>query len=333
MRIPLVNKINKVNNFFVERVLPDVGALFVQKGDKLEPFSRVGETKISYFLQKIDPAFTLTKAPNSYIAKGVEVGQKKVSSFKLQKLYAPYNGFIRSVGDGTFLFEQEKQNYTLLSGVWGEVKDVVENKAVLIQSSATVIYAAISTGFDAEGELVVLPNPSELLEDPYFNNFTKEVGGKIIYSGYFIKLENLKKAIDFGVRGIIAGGCDMASIKYAQQAGFSLVSLSGYGRIPTPVSIYELFNSVSNRYVFIRGSVGEVFVPSEVPFNEAPKKSKKDFFVNIKNGMIVQILERPYFGWMGVVENFDESKVSVRLLNGVEVISIDSTNLLSLGLQ
>ncbi len=331
MRIPVAQKINNTNKFYVERVLPDIGSIFVQKGDKLEPFSRVGETKISHYLQKIDPQVSLTKSVNSFIAKGVEIGEVKLGSFKKKKYIAPYNGFIRSVGDGTYLFEQEKQNYTLLSGVWGEVQEVVENKAVLVMAPCTIIYCAVSSPFDTEGELVVLPNPSELLEDPYFNNFTKEVAGKIIYSGYFIKLENLKRAIELGVKGIIAGGCDKVSLDYAKKNNFALMSISGYGRIPTPVSIYDLFSSVSNRYVFLRGKSGEIYVPSETPFQDQQAKSKKDFFVELKNDMIVQILERPYFGWMGVVESFDEQKISVRLLNGVEVITVMPTNLLSLG--
>lgn len=331
MQIPIAQKINNTNKFLIERVLPDIGSVFVQKGDRVEPFSRVGETKISNFMQKIDKNLTLTKSVNSFIAKGVEIGEQKISSFKKKKVYAPYNGFIRSVGDGTYLFEQEKLHYTLLSGVWGEVQEVVENKAVLIQAPSTIVYCAVSTPFDAEGELVVLPNPSELLEDPYFNNFTKEVAGKIIYSGYFIKLENLKRAIELGVKGIIAGGCDKVSLDYAKQKNFALMSISGYGRIPTPVSIYDLFNSVSNRYIFLRGKAGELYIPADSPFLDSKEKAKKDFFVELKNDMIVQILERPYFGWMGVVESFDDSKISVRLLNGVEVITVMPTNLLSLG--
>jgi len=196
--------------------------------------------------------------------------------------------------------------------------------------SATIVYCAVSTPFEAEGELVVLPNPTELLEDPYFNKFTKDIAGKIIYSGYFIKLENLKKAINLGVRGIIAGGVDKRSFDYAQKNGFVLASLNGYGRIPTPDSIFAFLSSVSNRYIFIRGEKGEILIPGGEKFDTKMADRSKDYFTEIKNGMIVQVLDRPYFGWMGVVKSVEGDKVEVVLDNAVETVAVKSTNLLAL---
>lgn len=328
-KIPLVEKIYRTDSFFIERTLPDVGSMYVTKDANAEPFTKLGETKVSYFFEKIPPSFFLIRKPNTFIEKGVLIGERKKGYFKIDKLFAPYNGFIREVGDGSHIFEQEKENFVLYSGTWGKVVDLVENKSVLIKGSATIIYASVSTAFEAEGELVVLPNPSELLEDPYFRHFTKGIAGKVIYSGYFIKLENLKKAIDLGVKGIIAGGFDKVSFDYAQKNGFLLASISGFGKIPTPDPIYDLFQSVSNRYIFIRGQRGEILIPSADKFN-VKESENKNFLVELKNDMIVQVLERPYFGFLGTVKGQKDGKIEVALSSSVEVISVRSTNLIAL---
>ncbi len=330
IKLPLVEKIHRTNDFFVERILPDVGKTFVLEGEEVEPFTKIGETKASYFFEKIDPGSTITRDVNSYIEKGLDIAQRRRGILRVNRLYAPYSGFIRKIVDGTYVFEQEKEFFSLLAGAWGKVSGVVENKSVLIKGSATILYCAVCTPFESEGELVVLPNPTELLEDPYFNNFTKEITGKVIYSGHFIKLENLKRAIDLGVSGIIAGGANRTTFDFAQKNGFLLAILSGYGRIPTPESIFELLSSVSNRYVFVRGQSGEILIPSPSKFSDDDIKEKEDYFVELKNDMMVQVLERPYFGWVGNVEAINGEEVSVKLIGGGEKVSVRPTNLLAL---
>ena len=327
-KIFMIDKVKRTGNFFVERTLPDLGEVFVKAGDSVEPFTKIGQAKVSYFFQKVPSGQEILKEPNEYVEKGVLVSRVNKGQFKYTNFYAPYNGFLRPVGDGSFVFEQDKEKFELFSGAWGVVKSVVENKSVLISGSATVIYCAVASSYEAEGELVVLPNPTELLEDPYFANFTKEVSGKIIYSGHFIKLENLKRAIKIGVRGIIAGGFDKESLDFAQKSGFALASISGFGRIPTPDQIFDFFSQGTNRYIFIRGPAGEILIPSKDKFEE--ESGDKDFLIEIKNDMIVQVLERPYFGWIGSVKSVDKDRVKIAFPGRIEEVLVRPTNLLAL---
>lgn len=327
-RLPLIEKVDKTNEVFIERVLPDLGQLLVKVGDKVEPFTKAGTASVSYFYVKIDPRFTLTKTLNSYIEKGVTIGERRKGLKKLT-LIAPFNGFIRAVGDGSFVFEQDKQSHTLLSGLWGDVVGSVPSKSFVVKGSATRVYSAVSTPFEAEGELVVLPNPPEILQDPYFTKFTKDVSGKIIYAGYHVRLENIKRALKLGIRGVIAGGFDKESYDFGLQSGFTIAAISGYGSIPTPAYIYDLLKSVANRYVFIRGQTGEIIIPSDHVFEDAHSE-KKDFFTEIKSGMIVQVLERPFFGWTGVITELTDGKVKVKLDNHSEEILVKPVNLIAL---
>ena len=128
LSVALVEKIYKTNKFYIERTLPDVGKIYVKKGDIVQPFTKVGETKTSFFFQEIDPVFKLTKEVDTYIEKGIQIGVYKRNPFRVLKLYAPYNGFIRMVGRDNFVFEQEKENFHLLAGIWGQVIDIVESK-------------------------------------------------------------------------------------------------------------------------------------------------------------------------------------------------------------
>ncbi|MEK7595760.1 MAG: hypothetical protein AAB443_04220 [Patescibacteria group bacterium] len=328
-KLPLVQKVFTTNSFLVERTLPEEGEIFVKTGENVEPFTKIGGTKVSYFKVKIPQEFVLKKPIDTFIEKGIEIGEYKKNAIRIVRLYASFNGFIRKDANG-YYFEQDKVNFSLLSGLWGEVKEVLANKSVLIQGSATIVYFAASTPHDAEGELIVFPNPSEILEDPYFNNFTKEIAGKVIYTGYFVKLNNVKKAMNLGVKGLIAGGCDKTTLEFAKANNFALGAISGFGRIPTPQEIFDLFNSVANRYIFIRGKKGEIFIPSDRKFSKLVNKEKLSLFSEPKSGMIVQVLERPYFGWMGTLEDEEKDRFRVRLHQGGKIIYAKPTNILVL---
>lgn len=327
LKYPVIRKIALTNDFLIERVLPSVGGINVKVNEKVEPFTRIGDSKISYFSNKIPSDYRVTKELNTYIENGISIAEKKLNPFKVSEIFAPFSGFLKQKTDGVY-FEQESVNFQLFSGVYGQVLKVLEKRCALIKSSARIIYCALCSKVSCEGELVVLPNPTELIEDPYFNNFTKDISGKIIYSGYFIKLDNLKKAQKLGVRGIFAGGFDRETYEYAVSSNFFLGSLGGYGRIPTPTPIFNLLNSVASRYIFVNGGRGEIVIPSEKEFPVTEIAKETALFTNLKNGMIVQVLERPYFGWLGEVQAQVQDIVMVKLADGDEVVNVRETNLL-----
>jgi hypothetical protein len=172
------------------------------------------------------------------------------------------------------------------------------------------------------GELVVFPNPSDILKNSYLENFIKGVKGKIIYIGDSVGLDVIKKAFDMGTLAIIAGSMSSESMNFSVANDFAVGVFTGFGKIRTPEEIYRFLSSVSYRYVFFEGDKNLLRIPVKVEdlrgissINQESTDAElesKEVFREIKEGMVVQVFQEPHFGWVGEVDRVEESCIFVK---------------------
>ena len=169
MYIPVLRKIINRNNALIERALPESGELIVHVGDKVEPFNQLGLCKVSYNQLELPAKFTPIENLNySKILQGSTLGKSDG-----MYIHAPYNGFLEKNENGTWVFKEVGREYNLLAGSWGSVKNIIEDKSVLIEAYSKDFLLPVATGENYSGELIVFPNPSELLIGSFLENFTK----------------------------------------------------------------------------------------------------------------------------------------------------------------
>ena len=328
MLAPIIRKIVENKTVMVERYLPSKGNLFVQKGDKLEPFQKLGDCMHSlntvYFPNDFEPVKFLRE--KVYFQKGNPLG--KIGA---KKISAEENGYMSfDAATGEYFFEEMPVKYTLLSGLWGEVSDVVPESSVLIKTTVTEVDLVACTNTFSFGELVVFPNPTEILEKFYLESFVKTTEGKIVYVGHYADVDTIRKAHDLKISAILAGSADPVGFSFAKSVNMGLGVLSGFGKLETPDHIYKLFNSVAYRHVFFHGDLGVLRIPmsGESDENAAVKKKKAPFKVikKVTKGQKVQVLQKPHFGKMGIIDRVSVSSIFVRFDNELGPVEIDLPN-------
>jgi len=329
MYIPSIKNVIYRNDVFMERVLASDGTFFVKVGDVVEAFTELGVSKVSYESLDLGESikFTKGKGIGSRIISGATLG--KIGS---RNVKAPFTGTLVKVGE-KYILEQEKKDYLLLSGLWGEVVDITEGKSVLIKTQATDLHMMACTKGVVEGELLVFPNPSDILQVQYLEKYAKNVFRKILYVGDFANLALVKKAVGLHVGGILAGSALRESFVLAKKSGVFLGVFSGFGNLPTPQNVFDTLNSVSNRFIFVRGESRIVRIPMPNAFDSAQlKKSQRHarFLRKVKKGMAVLVVDDIHFGWVGRVEKVLESSIVVKLDENEESVELAASNVLAL---
>ena len=108
------------------------------------------------------------------------------------------------------------------------------------------------------------------------------------------------------------------------------IAINGFGRVPTTNYVFDTIKEFSNRFIFINGDQNIVKIPIPVSVNQQNSLVEPKLFVNLEPGIKVQILEKPYFGWVGTVDRVGESSIFVKLEDNGEIVEIKIPNFLAL---
>jgi len=324
MFAPIIKKTIYKDEVFVERALPNEGQITVSAGDTVGPADKLGTCKVVYEMVTLGAAFKphLRNEGSNFYANETLVGSQR-----RHKFYAPFGGFLEKKGE-EYIFRSEERDYWLLPGVWGVVKDIAENRSVLIKTQAVDIHLPVTCGEVVSGELIVFPNPSEMLTAQYFHNYIKTAEGKIVYVGNNLSLEMIKTARDLKIKSVLAGSAGKDVFEYAKEYGISLGLFVGFGSIRTPEIIYNFINDVTSRFVFLYTDEHLLQIP--VPLNAGFEKNTKpgNILKYIRRDMTVQVLNSENFGQMGVVDRVNKSGIFVKLFENSEVVQVTPPNVL-----
>ena len=321
MLVPVTKKIEDNEKGFIERALPVAGELSVKVGDSVQPFDHLGECSFSQNEIILPKSFKPNglRTDKRYYYFGSLLGKNGSD-----KVLAPYDGNLFMSDDKRYKFSEIDRKYILLSGVWGKVKSILEKRSVFLEAQTKDILFGASTEVSTSGELVVFPNPTDILKRSYLESFAKGIKGKIVYVGDFVGLDVVEKAIELEANGIIVGSAHKEVFDFAKAKNLAFGIISGFGKIATPDSVYKLLSSVSYRYVFFEGDKNLLKIPvdsqcqTQAQAQESvstPEKISAKASAPIKkvtSGMNVQVLQDPYFGWIGAVDRTTESSIFVK---------------------
>jgi len=322
--IPKIQKKRHAINILVERSLPLKGTISVKPGETVEPITRLGMTKMSTGISYINGGMKLAKGKfeSGYFYFGETIGR-----FGSKKVVAPFDGYISKSQNG-YILTQEPREHWLLSGVWGVVEKKSENGSVLIKTQAMDFNMAVCSNRFVTGELVVFPNPSEVLQLQYLQNFAKDVFGKIIYLGSFATFESVQKAAELGVAGLLAGSAEKQTFDFAKEKGICLGLFSGFGQLETPDLIYSYIKEVSSRFVFMLGEKNIFRIP--IPPQDSIEQTVTPVLVEPVAGLVVQVFQKPYYAHVGEITNVQNEVIYVKLSQVDQPVQIKLPNLIAL---
>jgi len=215
----------------------------------------------------------------------------------------------------------------LTAGVGGEVVKILPQKAILIRTSAVVIRGVFGRGEDSEGEIKIAAEHDEPL---CLEAVEADGRDQILVGGSVPTLEVFKKAEAVGVKGIVCGGADFASL---QKTTLPTLITEGFGRPPLNYRIFEFLKNVEGRHVFLSPEREELLVARHIngkedqqELIEAESKELSEAFVELKEGMEVEIFGSNHFGQIGKVGKVGADVVEVLLEKG-DKIEVPGRNL------
>jgi len=321
MIIPVYRNIRYEPEHYLERSLPNKGKILVEIGDKLSSYTKIGYSRNSNKELIIPSDFNVDKKfKKSNVFK---MGDLLASKGKVY-IFAPFDGFIEDRGSFR-VFVKHPEDYWCLSGVSGSVEKIIQARSCLIKTRGYFLRFFATSTPSCEGELQILPNPSELIELDFMEKYIKDGLGKLVYTGDYLRKSMLQKAIEIGCEGIICGSTDRETLNYAKQSGFFVGVLSGFGRIPSTSKVFDLLKELDSSYGIVNEGSDELFVSSEVKGNYLIKS-----FAVLKEGLSVVSLAYPYFGWEGEITKVESEIVFVKILKTNEVIKTSKFNVIAL---
>jgi hypothetical protein len=327
--IPVCRKLRYSDSVLIERKLPAEGDLVVKEGDIVLPFTKVGKAKISKEYFKIDEKIHLGKnsKDGAFIYKGDALG--KSGLFK--KVIAPYNGFVATINENKY-FMQEKKDSWVLAGVWGSVTKTDPKKEVVIKTQAVDVNFVAYTPRVVMGELVVFPNPSELLDLEYLEKFSNNIKGKVIYVGHTIRKKLVERSVALKVGALIGGSMDRVVYDYAKRSNMSVGLTTGFGNLQTAPYVFEFLKTISNRHVFVDGKNGllRVPMPADNSYKEMSMSGEFSSIVEAAPGMEVLVLEKAYFGQTGRIDSVQNDILYVTLDKSGEKVEAHIPNVFAL---
>ena len=335
-----------------ERRLPLQGEVLVEAGAAVQAEDVVAKADLPGNVQLLNvanllsvPAEEITeymlKPVGETIAKDEIIATTK-GLFGLFKSQArsPIDGTIEAVSDvtGQVILREPPIPVEVKAYTDGTVTEISPNEGVTVETYGTYIQGIFGVGGETIGNLTVaVASPSDGLTA---EQILPEHRDYILVGGSLVTTGAIQKAIQQGVKGIIAGGIDDADLREllgyelgvaitgSEEIGITLVITEGFGSVAMAEQTFDLLKTREGMKTSINGATqiraGVVRPEIVIPLvsDAAEIGAEKDGSVEgvLEVGSSVRIIREPYFGKLGRVTELPvdlqnlETEAQVRVL-------------------
>lgn len=347
------------------RKLPIQGDVLVQKGEKVTHESIVARTFVPGPLHIVNVCTELSIEPEDIekhmkikIGDEIKVGEPIAhyqAFFGLIKAtcYSPIDATLELTSSvtGQAMLREKPVQINLGAYMPGVVEEVLPYEGVVIVTLASYIQGIIGIGGENHGIIKILASTPEDVINP--NDINDECKSKLVVCGSLITFDCVKKAIEVGVTGLIAGGIrgtdlnailgeELGVIITGQEnLGLTLIITEGFGRMNMQKKTFDLLKVNEGRLACFNGATQvragvvrpEIVIP--LPEKESTNVSivegEDQTVEGLSVGTLVRLIQDPNFGAIGNVIELpielytlgSESEVrvlKVKLKEGQEVV-------------
>jgi len=315
-----------------KRILPIKGNVLVKKGDKVKPGDIVAKTELPGVVIPVNLANILGVLPadvpnilTEKIGKRVEretVIAKSKSFFGLfsSEYATPFDSTLESVSNltGQLILRGDPIPVEVKAYIEGTVTEVYPEEGVMVEEVAAYVQGIFGIGGEVDGVLeVVSPSLDAVLDEKDIKESHKD---KIIVGGALVTGAALNKAIEYGVKGVIAAGFEDKDLKEflgydigvaitgTEEKGITLVVTEGFGQINMAPRTFNLLKTYNGKLTSINGATqiraGVIRPEIIIPLNEELQDdipSAESEGAALRIGANLRIIRRPNFGEIGVV--------------------------------
>ena len=348
-----------------ERRLPLQGDVLVEAGTTVQAEDVVAKADLPGNVQLLNVANLLSVPAEEvieYMLKPVgeaitkdEIIATTKGLFGLFKSQArsPIDGTIESVSDitGQVILREPPIPVEVKAYTDGTVTEIVPNEGVTVKTYGTYIQGIFGVGGETVGTLTVAVGSSS--DALAAEQILPEHRDDILVGGSLVTTDAIQKAIQQGVKGIIAGGIDDADLREllgyelgvaitgSEEIGITLVITEGFGSIAMAEQTFALLKAREGMKTSINGATQiragvvrpEILIPIASETAETASEAADDTTEGILEvGSSVRIIREPYFGKLGRVTELPielqdlETEAQVRVLR-VELENGEQTTL------
>lgn len=336
-----------------ERRLPLEGEVLVKTGATVQAEDVVAKAALPGNVQLLNVA-NLLSVPAEEIAEYMlkPVGETIVKDeilattkglFGLFKSQArsPIDGTIEAVSDvtGQVILREPPIPVEVRAYTDGTVTEIAPNEGVTVETYGSYIQGIFGVGGETVGNLTVaVSSPSDALATEHI---LPEHRDDILVGGSLVTTDAIQKAIQQGVKGIIAGGIDDTDLREllgyelgvaitgSEDIGITLVITEGFGSIAMAEQTFALLTTREGMKTAINGATQiragvvrpEILIPIASETSETTSEAKDDATDGLLEiGSSVRIIREPYFGKLGRVTELPvelqnlETEARVRVL-------------------
>ena len=336
-----------------ERRLPLEGEVLVETGATVQAEDVVAKADLPGNVQLLNVANLLSVPAGEiteYMLKPVgetivkdEIIATTKGLFGLFKSQArsPIDGTIEAVSDvtGQVILREPPVPVEVKAYTDGRVTEIAPNEGVTVETYGTYIQGIFGIGGETIGDLTVaVSSPNDELTA---EQILPEHRDNILVGGSLVTTDAIQKAIQQGVRGIIAGGIDDADLREllgyelgvaitgSEEIGITLVITEGFGGIAMAEQTFTLLKAREGMKTSINGATQiragvvrpEIVIPFAPETSETASEAEDDAAEGILEiGSSVRIIREPYFGKLGRVTELPvelhnlETEARVRVL-------------------
>lgn len=336
-----------------ERRLPLEGEVIVEIGATVEAEDIVAKADLPGNVQLLNVANLLSVPPEEvaeYMLKSVgeavsedEIIATTKGLFGLFKSQArsPIDGTIEAVSDvtGQVILREPPIPVEVKAYTNGTVTETVPNEGVTVETYGTYIQGIFGVGGETVGNLVVISQSSG--DELTAEQILPEYQDNILVGGSLVTTDAIQKAIQQGVKGIIAGGIDDADLRKllgyelgvaitgSEEIGITLVITEGFGKIAMAEQTFTLLKAREGMKTSINGATQiragvvrpEIVIPLVSDAGETVEEEQDGSIEGILEvGSSVRIIREPHFGKLGRVTELPvelqnlETEAQVRVL-------------------
>ncbi|MBC8384944.1 MAG: hypothetical protein H8E57_05450 [Candidatus Cloacimonetes bacterium] len=339
-----------------DRILPLKGTVLVKKGDKVKAEDLIAETLLPGKVIPFNLSNKLGVNPPMHmqyikvqagdkIKKGDLLAQTKgfLGMFK-STVKSPIEGEIESISKitGQMLLREPRIPVQVKAFLEGLVVDVIPEEGVIIENKSAYIQGIFGIGGETTGEIkVIADSPEEVVGVDKLDDSCK---GKIVVCGSITNYDVIKKAVDIGVNGIIAGGIDDNDLKKLlgynigvaitghENIGLTIVATEGFGIINMAQKTFELLKKFEGHKSSIHGKTQiragvmrpEIIIPIAFREDELEEPEAKMSLLEI--GTTIRVIRQPNFGMIGKVTALPEKLTSVESETLVRILKAELEN-------
>ena len=313
------------------RRLPLPGNILVEKGQIVNAETIVARTELPGHIKSVNVASILGIQPgdiDQYMLKkdGDPVKKDEVIAstkgifglFKCQ-CRASADGSLENISKitGQVIIREPQIPVEINAYTDGQVVDIMQDEGVVIQTYGTFIQGIFGVGGEAIGQLAIACESPEDVLIP--DKIDEQMTGKVIIGGSLVTADSVNRAIDLGVKGIVAGGIDDSDLKKlldyelgvaitgSENLGITIIITEGFGKMEMAAKAFHLFQSRNGMKASINGATQiragvmrpEVVIPTD-------QSSTSDIDIEetqeqLVIGAEVRIIREPHFGELAEV--------------------------------